>query len=424
MDPAPPPGDTGRSLWRLADPRSLRWKIAAGVAAAACAMALGIGLLVHRTTETRSMNIGRADALRELDAAKAEFSGARPSSSPQPGYRTGDEVPGHLLDLLAAGPAPVTWYDTSKPAHGPSMWAATEVDGTPIAVSVNMISDLYSRQALDRHMRYAALATLAAVVPLTLLAAELVVRRLRQVAGTARRIRHGDLDARTTGRGHDEISEISSAVNHMADALQGRLHAEQRFTADVAHELRTPLAGLVTSATLLPESEATDLVRDRVKVLHALVDDLLEISRLDAGAERAELQPVPLDELVEESVRRTGLAPRIDVTGHPVVETDPRRLDRIVTNLVVNAHVHGGPPVEITVEDATVAVRDHGPGFPAELLAEGPQRFRTGATERGHGHGLGLTIAAGHAQVIGARLTLANDDTGAVVTLDLRPGQP
>lgn len=189
------------------------------------------------------------------------------------------------------------------------MWAATEVDGTPIAVSVNMISDLYSRQALDRHMRYAALATLAAVVPLTLLAAELVVRRLRQVAGTARRIRHGDLDARTTGRGHDEISEISSAVNHMADALQGRLHTEQRFTADVAHELRTPLAGLVTSATLLPESEATDLVRDRVKVLHALVDDLLEISRLDAGAERAELQPVPLDELVEESVRRTGLAP-------------------------------------------------------------------------------------------------------------------
>lgn len=210
----------------------------------------------------------------------------------------------------------------------------------------------------------------------------------------------------------------------MADALQGRLHTEQRFTADVAHELRTPLAGLVTSATLLPESEATDLVRDRVKVLHALVDDLLEISRLDAGAERAELQPVPLDELVEESVRRTGLAPRIAATGHPVVETDPRRLDRIVTNLVVNAHVHGGPPVEITVEDATVAVRDHGPGFPAELLAEGPQRFRTGATERGHGHGLGLTIAAGHAQVIGARLTLANDDTGAVVTLDLRPGQP
>ncbi|MFF9014479.1 ATP-binding protein [Streptomyces sp. NPDC014870] len=420
MDPATPPGDTRRSLWRLADPRSLRWKIAAGVAAAACAMALGIGVLVHRTTETRSMNIGRADALRELDAAQAEFRAvqqgrARQDGDPRPAYRTGGEVPDRLLDLLAAGPAPVTWYDTSKPAQGPSMWAATEVDGTPLAVSVNMIADQYGREALDRHMRYAALATLAVVVPVTLLAAELVVRRLRRVAGTARRIRHGDLDARTAGRGHDEIGEISSAVDHMADALQNRLHAEQRFTADVAHELRTPLAGLVASASLLPEGEATDLVRDRVKVLHALVDDLLEISRLDAGAERADPQPVPLDELVEESVRRTGLDTVITVTARAVVETDPRRVDRIVTNLVVNAHRHGAPPVEVTVDGATVVVRDHGPGFPADLLAEGPQRFRTGAAERGHGHGLGLTIALGQAQVIGARLTFADADAGGAV---------
>ncbi|MEU8971504.1 HAMP domain-containing sensor histidine kinase [Streptomyces monashensis] len=425
MDRTTATGGTGRSPWRFADPRSLRWKIAAGVAAAACAMALGIGILVHRTTETRSLNIGRAEALRSLDKAETAFRDTRqetPGGPAGPGYRTGDKVPDHLLKLLASGPAPVTWYDTSKPAQGPTMWAATRVDGTPVAVGINMISDLLGRQALDRHMRYAALAMLAVVVPLTLLAAELVLRRLRRVAGTARRVRHGDLDARTAGRGHDEIGEISRAVDHMADALQARLHAEQRFTADVAHELRTPLAGLVTSASLLPESEATDLVRDRVKVLHALVDDLLEISRLDAGAERADVQPVPLSEVVEESVRRTGLDTRITVAGDPVVETDPRRLDRIVTNLVVNAHRHGGPPVEITVDGTSVVVRDHGPGFPSGLLAEGPQRFRTGAAGRGPGHGLGLTIATGQAQVIGARLTFANSAPhGAVATLRL-PG--
>ncbi|MEU9620443.1 MULTISPECIES: HAMP domain-containing sensor histidine kinase [unclassified Streptomyces] len=420
----------GHALRRLTDLRSLRWKIAAGVAAAACAMALGIGVLVHRTTEARSMNIGRSTALRELDAAEADFRGAPTArtspSAPAAIYLVGDNVPDQLQKRLASAPRPmvVTWYDTRKPAQGPRMWAADRVDGTVLAVWVDMGAELRSVQALDRHMRYAALATLAVVVPLTVLAAELVLRRLRRVAGTARRIKRGDLDARTRSRSHDEIGEISSAVDLMADALQDRLHNEQRFTADVAHELRTPLTGLVTSASLLPESEATDLVRDRVQVLRALVDDLLEISRLDAGAEEADAQPVPLGELVAESVRRTGLETRIAVTGQPVAATDPRRLDRIVTNLVLNAHRHGAAPVEVTVDGMTVVVRDHGPGFPQELLDHGPQRFRTGAAERGHGHGLGLTIALGQAHVIGARLTLANAATprGAVATLEL-PGE-
>lgn len=435
-DPAPTPGaradrmpsddGLGHALRRLTDLRSLRWKIAAGVAAAACAMALGIGVLVHRTTEARSMNIGRSTALRELDAAEAEFRGAPTArtspSAPAAIYLVGDNVPDQLQKRLASAPRPmaVIWYDTRKPAQGPRMWAADRVDGTVLAVWVDMGAELRSVQALDRHMRYAALATLAVVVPLTVLAAELVLRRLRRVAGTARRIKRGDLDARTRSRSHDEIGEISSAVDLMADALQDRLHNEQRFTADVAHELRTPLTGLVTSASLLPESEATDLVRDRVQVLRALVDDLLEISRLDAGVEQADVQAVPLDELVTESVRRTGLETRITVTGHPVAETDPRRLDRIVTNLILNAHRHGATPVEVTVDGTTITVRDHGPGFPPELLAHGPQRFRTGAAERGHGHGLGLTIALGQAHVIGARLTLADTTPcGAMATLEL-----
>ncbi|SCF84706.1 Histidine kinase-, DNA gyrase B-, and HSP90-like ATPase [Streptomyces sp. Ncost-T6T-2b] len=71
---------------------------------------------------------------------------------------------------------------------------------------------------------------------------------------------------------------------------------------------------------------------------------------------------------------------------------------------------------------ARITVRDHGPGFPADLLERGPQRFRTGASERGRGHGLGLTVALGQSEVLGARLTFANaPDGGAVATLDLTP---
>ncbi|WP_372482477.1 ATP-binding protein [Streptomyces bambusae] len=390
-------------------------------------MALGMGVLVHRTTETRSLGIARSNALRELGLEETRFHADRrggETSGEPPAYYVGNELPDPLLARIAAGTGtgtgPVTWYDDRNPMRI-RMWAGQMADGQPLGVSVDMTIDDLSRKALDRHMRYAALATLAVVVPTTLLAAELVLRRLRRVAGTARRIRHGELDARTGGRaGKDEIGEISAAVDHMADALQERLHNEQRFTADVAHELRTPLTGLVTAASLLPESEATDLVQGRVQVLRHLIDDLLEVSRLDTGTEQLEAYPVPLGELVTDSVRRAGVDARVDVTGEPVVRTDPRRLDRIVTNLVVNAHRHGGAPVRVTVQGTRVVVRDNGPGFPAEILEHGPQRFRTGSAERGHGHGLGLTIATGQARVIGARLELANaPDGGAIATLIL-----
>nr|WP_237419018.1 HAMP domain-containing sensor histidine kinase [Kitasatospora sp. SID7827] len=416
----------------MVDPRSLRWRVAALVTLATVAMALGMGVLVHRTTEERSMALARSGAVRELQTAVERFqraagngtgNGAEGSrgdgSGPgDRGYYVGGEVPDALTARLGAGPDPVTWYDERTPVR-PRMWAASVVDGQPVAVSTELTLDDLSRKALDRHMRYAALATLAVVVPATLLAAEPALRRLRRAAGTAGRVRRGDLGARSGGRpGRDEIGELSAAVDHMADALAERLRAEQRFTADVAHELRTPLAGLVTAASLLPEGEATELVRGRVRVLHRLVEDLLEISRLDAGVEEAEAYPVPLGEVVADSVRRTGLRARVEVLGEPVVRTDPRRLDRIVANLVANAHRHGTAPVRVDVEGTRVVVRDDGPGYPTLLLAHGPQRFRTGTAERGHGHGLGLTIAIGQARVIGARLVLANAaEGGAVATL-------
>ncbi|MFG1827407.1 sensor histidine kinase [Microbispora bryophytorum] len=410
------------------DPRSLRWKIAALAAAASCAVAVAVGVLVHTTTYDWSLNVGRATALQAL-MSKATGAGAGGGDGDGDGDVSGSAsedpaaLPPELLRQVAAGKT-VTWYDDTKPDE-PWMWAAVRDNGRVLAVKMDMGAERRSLQALDRHIIMATLAALAIVMPLAALVAELSNRRLRRVAGTVRRIAGGDLDARigAGGRTRDEIGEISAAVDSMASALQERLLAEQRFTADVAHELRTPLMGLITSAELLPEGEVTELVRDRVGVLRALVEDLLEISRLDAGAERADHVPVPLGEVVEESVRRTGLPARVEVTAHPMADTDPRRLDRIIANLVANAHRHGRPPVEVSVRGTTIVVRDHGPGFPDTLLAEGPRRFRTGAKERGKGHGLGLTIALGQAQVIGAALDFANaPDGGAVATVRLEAG--
>ncbi|MGE6733161.1 sensor histidine kinase, partial [Streptomyces sp. NPDC059900] len=202
-------------------------------------------------------------------------------------------------------------------------------------------------------------------------------------------------------------------------------------TADVALELRTPVGGLLAAADLLPAGETEDLLRARVRDLRGLVEDLLEISRLDAGAEQPVRAHVPLGAVVREAVVRTGLDTSVTVTGDPpaaslqghqarTVETDPRRLERIIGNLVVNAHRHGRAPVQVTVEGHTVVVRDHGPGFPPDVLREGPRRFHTGAAERGSGHGLGLTIALGQARLLGAELHLDNaPDGGALATLRL-----
>ncbi|MEU8670204.1 HAMP domain-containing sensor histidine kinase [Streptomyces anulatus] len=411
------------------NPRALRWKIAALAAAACCAVAAVVGFLVHDATRERGLRVGHDRTLTRLIAAEREFS--RTGKAPADiDVRTRAELPEPLArDLAERRPDTdggyATWYDVDPP-NWYWMWGAVAVgDDQILVVRDDMSTEVRSLQLLDRSIVKSVLAALVFVVPLAALATEPINRRLRHGARTARRIADGDLDARIGpgGRARDEITEMSAAVDDMAGALQRKLESERRFTADVAHELRTPLMGLVTAAGLLTDDdEATGLVRDRLRALNALVEDLLEISRLDAGAERARLDPVPLGELVADVVRRTGTDARVDAGAAEVVETDPRRVERIVVNLVTNAHRHGAAPVEVTVTGARIAVRDHGPGFPPDLLERGPQRFRTGASERGRGHGLGLTVAQGQAEVLGARLTFANaPGGGAFAILDLAP---
>ncbi|MFG2527033.1 ATP-binding protein [Streptomyces sp. NPDC048516] len=396
---------------------SLRWKIAALAAATAFLVVAAVGVLVHAWTARDIRDRAEAQAFNSLYSAMDVY------------RRTGTLAEGAELDpadLPAALRHPAdgeqhTAYDI------PVFWAAqrTGGPGSPVlAVDYQMGTELHNLRQLDVTMAVASLVALAAAAPLAVYGAGLLARRLRRVSETAGRISAGDLDARTgPTKGHDEVAEIAATVDRMADSLGQLLCTERQFTADVAHELRTPIGGLLAAADLLPAGETEHLVRARVRDLRALVEDLLEISRLDAGAEQPVRARVPLGAVVAEAVARTGL--RIEVTGAETeaaqtVETDPRRLERIVSNLVVNAHRHGGPPVKVAVKGRTVVVRDHGPGFPADLLLNGPRRFQTGATERGTGHGLGLTIALGQARLLGAGLHLENaPDGGAVATLRL-----
>ena len=253
----------------------------------------------------------------------------------------------------------------------------------------------------------------------------------------AGRIEQGDLSARVPVTSDDEFGTWAVRFNQMAAALEdtiGRLEAAEaqnrRFVADVAHELRTPLAALVAEASILrehlaelpPETRrAGELLVGDVGRLRALVDDLMEVSRFDARAEQIALEPVDLGRLV--ATVAAARLPEADARlpdERLVVETDPRRLERILGNLLDNAREHAaGTPVEVTLaadRDAiTLAVADRGPGVPPDRLDRIFERFyKADPSRHGGSSGLGLAIAAEHAALLDGSLSATNRPGGGL----------
>ena len=413
----------------------LRLRIAATIAGlvvvTVAALGVGVHLLVveNRVREARVAADERLQAALEIRAATGLLSFDARLDDPG--------VPAELMAALARDGSRATLVSGRGTR---TIWAAGRSGDRVLSTVATFRPVDAGVRDLDRAL---VLAGLAAVLLATLaggLSANRLSRRLRLAARTARGVADTPDDPAAgtpalraaVGPGEDEVGDLADAVDAMAARLAQRLRAEQRFTADVAHDLRTPVTGLLTAAALLDDSRPAVLVRDRAEALAVLVEELLEVARLDSGVETAELEHVRLPDVVARAVRRStdeaDQAPdevTLQVVGEPVVVlTDPRRLQRVLSNLVRNARQHGAPPVEVTVDGSRVVVRDHGPGFDAPLLGSGPQRFRSTAPGRGGGHGLGLVIAAGQAAVLGAPLQLGNaEDGGARVVLDLPDGR-
>ncbi|MET7476904.1 HAMP domain-containing sensor histidine kinase [Streptomyces sp. NPDC005648] len=400
---------------------TLAVKAAVFITVMCCGLAAMLGVLVHVSVTDQTVGQARRLALSRLsDATKAYEAG----DSLLPG--AGVDPPGlpTALHELAVDGDRGTMVSLHR--GRPTMWAAGPADrNRALAVEVDYSQQSRTITGLDRSILWSSGLAIGATLLVGALAVTRVTRRLRATATVARRISAGDLDARVDdprtkdrSQPQDEVAAVAAALDSMAASLQGKLLSEQRFTADVAHELRTPLTGLHAAAELLPAGRPTELVRDRVAALRTLTEDLLEISRLDTGREKLESDTEELGALASRVVRGSGTDTEVVVVRDVRVETDRRRLERVLGNLVANAHKHGRGPVSLTVDGSVVTVRDHGDGYPDYLVEHGPQRFRTegGAT----GHGLGLTIAAGQAEVLGARLEFANAlGGGAVATLTL-----
>ncbi|MFG2637589.1 two-component system sensor histidine kinase CseC [Streptomyces sp. NPDC048362] len=389
----------------------LRWKLSAAIALVAGLVAIALSLVVHNAARVSMLDNARDLANQRVQIAQRNYEQKRGPNFPS--IKVDD--PGLPTALREKAEQGRRASDVTDHGGVPDIWAAVPVkDGHVLSLhshlpdrSTDVMNDL------DQALVIGSVAVVLGGSALGVLIGGQLSGRLRKAAAAANQVAKGETEVRVRdaigGVVRDETDDLARAVDAMADALRQRLEAERRVTADIAHELRTPVTGLLTAAELLPPGRPTELVLDRAKAMRTLVEDVLEVARLDGASERAELQDIMLGEFVSRrvAVKDPGIVVR--VVHESAVTTDPRRLERVLFNLLANAARHGRPPVEVTVEGRVIRVRDHGPGFPEALLADGPSRFRTGSMDRaGQGHGLGLTIAAGQARVLGARLTFRN----------------
>ncbi|UER53809.1 HAMP domain-containing histidine kinase [Kineosporiaceae bacterium SCSIO 59966] len=286
-----------------------------------------------------------------------------------------------------------------------------------------------------------------------------VVAPVRQAAAVAERLAAGQLHERMPERGEDDLARLAHSFNEMAASLGQQIEAmeelsrlQRRFVSDVSHELRTPLTTIRMAGEVLHEARgefdpavarSAELLATQIDRFEALLADLLEISRFDAGAAALDVEALDVRGIVDRVVElaaplaeRRGTRLQVSVPPTPcMAEVDSRRVERIVRNLVLNAVEHGeGRPVEVTLaadaDAVAVAVRDHGVGLRPEDVQRVFDRFWRGDPARARttgGTGLGLAISAEDANLHGGRLEVdGRPGLGAVfrLTLPRRAGSP
>ena len=345
---------------------------------------------------------------------------------------------GYKADLFRpeAGPAMLSVVYTKVPSTGRQVFVITAGFDTPgyyLTETYDLGPLSNDLTALRWKLVYIALGVAVLGVIAALFAARRVQRPVLQVAAAAEHLGAGDLDVRVPVKGRDEVADLARSFNAMAQRLGESMDQQRRFVADVAHDLRTPLASMVAvvdsldNATPATRTRATEILGTQARRLARLVEDLLEIAQFDAGKADLRMETVDLRALVADAADVSDVDD-LEITGDATVVADPRRIHTVVSNLLTNAVRHGAAPITagITGTESTVTleVRDSGPGVPEDLLAILFDRFVRGdrARQASAGSGLGLSIARENTLAHGGTL-IAHNDSGAVFTLTL-PRQP
>jgi two-component system, OmpR family, sensor histidine kinase MtrB len=283
---------------------------------------------------------------------------------------------------------------------------------------------------------------LAMITVVAIAASRRVLLPVRRLARAATQMSCGDLSVRVEPRGRDELAQLVTSFNGMAAALEDKVSElegmearARRFAGDVSHELRTPLTAMTAVVDILHEhpgltgdaATAARLVQQEVQHLNRLVEDLIEISRFDAGTAQLVTDETDVATAVGRCLRaRSWTDVSADVPAGLTVRLDRRRFDVILANLVGNALRHGALPVTVTAglqpdgqgaSRLTVAVRDHGDGLPPAAIPHLFDRFYKADTARARseGSGLGLAIAWENARLHGGHIDAGNHSGGGAI---------
>ncbi|HEV7686207.1 MAG TPA: HAMP domain-containing sensor histidine kinase [Acidimicrobiia bacterium] len=280
----------------------------------------------------------------------------------------------------------------------------------------------------------AGLLTLIGSLALGSVALRKILAPVLGIGRTAKAIAEGDRGQRLEVADYDELADLAGTFNRMVDSLNAQIERDARFASNVSHELRSPLTtlksaveGMRRRAGHLDERSGRllTLLVEEVNRFEGMVTDLLEISRMDASRQGAlRRQELTVDELVATMTGRPGGLPQAPVViGHrqTMVRVDPRRVERIVANLVRNAETHGrgltGLRVVMADGSVRIEVEDRGSGVPIEERERIFERFyrrsrEAGERGRGDGVGLGLALVAEHVRLHDGRVWVEDASGG------------
>jgi two-component system sensor histidine kinase MtrB len=366
-----------------------------------------------------------------------------PGDGPRAATATGpvDQIPKSLRDFVKAGQVSYQYSTVHTESFaGPALLIGTPAPSHVPNLELYLIFPLNSEEntitLVRGTMATGGVVLLVLLAGIALLVSRQVVLPVRSASRIAERFAEGHLSERMPVRGEDDMARLAVSFNDMAESLQRQItnleefgNLQRRFTSDVSHELRTPLTTVRMAADLIHDHSdeldpalrrSTELMVNELDRFETLLNDLLEISRHDAGVAELSVEAVDLRSTVNSALGNVGhladeagIELMVNVPDHEVIaEVDPRRVERILRNLIANAIDHAEhKPVRIRMaadeDTVAVTVRDYGVGLrPGEekLVFSRFWRSDPSRVRRSGGTGLGLAISIEDARLHQGRL--------------------